>query len=353
MQPYSLTPENLRAELCLRGCPTSKRWILECVRKGLLPALSERGKGQGRGKRYFWGDPAIVEQAVAIFILRDLKYPTSVLRLSIWLMGFSCCVEDVRLAWLSCIDRLLVRNKQKVMFVEKRRGLPFPDAEDRASELSHPIAKQLSKSFRLNWKIIEPAVLETYSLILAEDITFDAESLEHVITVIAGVTGLSNPNFDEQELESILEFLQSLALRSVFLSAKHSTNDELELARKQWLQLVELLGLAFPILNDEIGGLSFSKFLTARSCAACLSPLLSLIRSGKRRELNITLEIISDFVRNHPVPQSLPEALNKLGSDHGWRTSLASLLNDLSSLWRHQGFPFLPGNPTGPPSKKM
>src|SRR5437879_645164 len=83
MQPYSLNPETLRAELCLRGCPTSKRWILECVRKRLLPALSERGKGQGKGKVYFWDNPAIVEQAVAIFILRNLKYPTSVIRLSI------------------------------------------------------------------------------------------------------------------------------------------------------------------------------------------------------------------------------------------------------------------------------
>ena len=54
MQRFTLTPDGLKAELRRRGYPTSKRWILECVRKGLLPQLSGPGKGQGRGRSYHW-----------------------------------------------------------------------------------------------------------------------------------------------------------------------------------------------------------------------------------------------------------------------------------------------------------
>jgi hypothetical protein len=339
-----LTPECLVSELEDRGYPCSKRQILDWISKGLLPELSERGKGQGLGKTYFWNNSTVIEQAVTVHILRSLKYPTTIVRTSIWLMGFPCDPENVRLGWLSRIEKLQVQQTNEARKAEELRGSPFSDFEDKASALSIPIAKHLSKTFRLNQAAMTLASLETYNFIFGDMLAFDTESLEHLMTVIAGATGFDAPNFSDRELGSILEFLRSLGWNSAFSLAKRSTGDELEMARAQWLQLVALMKTAFPALNGSLHGLRVVDFLSVKFPGECLLPFLAFINRGKRREVSITLENASHFVRTHAIPQSIQEAIMVVRFNHDFRSDLIALLDDLSLLWRHEGYPFLPDN---------
>jgi hypothetical protein len=338
-----LTPECLASELEDRGHPCSKRQILDWVSKGLLPTLSERGKGHGLGKIYFWSDSAVIKQAVTIHILRSLKYPTTIVRISIWLMGFPCDQEKVRLSWLSRIEKVRVQQTKEARKAEELRGSPFSDFEDKASALSISIAKKLSKTFRLDKATITLASLEAYSFIFGDKRSFDTESLEHLMILIASATGFDAPNFTKTELGTVLEFLQSLTWNSAFSLAKRSTSDELEIARAQWLQLIGLLKAAFPGLNGNIHGLTVVDFLSVRVSAECLLPFLALITRGKRREVSITLENVADFVRTHIIPRSIQEAIITVRLNHDFRSGLIELLNDLSLLWRHQGYPFFGG----------
>ena len=338
-----MTPERLAAELKELGYSCSKRQILDWISKGLLPKLSERGQGQGRGKLYFWSDSAVVQQAITVHVLRSLKYPTDVLRLSIWLMGFPCDLGKVRSAWLSRrLHRMRDQQAIRAAVLETRRHSPFFDIEDKASELSLPIAVKLSRAFHLEQTSVKSATLETYGLFFGDALSFDAESLEHVIGMVADLSGFENPNFDEQELAGILDFLKSFAWKSIHSFAKYSTNDELEAARGQWLQLVKIFAVVFPVLNGDFNGIPPTKILAVNFASACLSPFLALIKRGKRREINITLQNVSGFVRRHEIPQSLSEALLMIHADREFRAHLISLINDLSLLWRHRGFPFLP-----------
>jgi hypothetical protein len=339
-----LTPECLVIELENRGYPCSKIQILDWARKGLLPRLSNRGKGHGQGKLYFWNDMAVIQQAITVHILRRLKYPTTIIRISIWLMGFPCDQEKMRLAWLSRIELFQVQQSNKAKTAEKLRGKPFFHFEDKASELSLPIAKKLSKTFRLDKNTIVLASLETYSFMFGDKLSFDTEDLEHLMTLIASATGFAAPKFNQEELGSLLDFLQSLTWSSAYSLANRSTIDELETARKQWHQLVGLLKMAFPRFNENIQGLSMADFLSVKFASECLLPFLAAINRGKRRELSITLENVSDFVRTHAIPQSVSEAVTMIRLNRDFRNALVLLLSDLSLLWRHQGYPFLPVN---------
>lgn len=339
-QPFMLTPDGLRAELRQRGYRTSKRWILEGVRKGLLPQLSDRGRGQKRGKSYYWSDPAVIEQAVAIYILRRLKYPTSVVRLSIWLIGFPCGIAKVRSAWLSRIERIAIQQALKAKAAKGRARSQFNDFEDQASELSLPIAKAASKVFGMDKEILKSATLEIYVLVFGDQPLFAVESVEYLLEVAALIAGLERVNFGERDLAGILRFFQGLTWASVYSSAKDFSNDELEVARQQWQRLVALLTAAFPMLRDDMQGLRVVDYLSIKLGAICLAPFLKLIREGKRRELNITLDNIAKFVETRAIPKSLPELQVRLNSDPDFARSLTTLVNELSAIWRYGRFPF-------------
>jgi hypothetical protein len=119
--------------------------------------------------------------------------------------------------------------------------------------------------------------------------------------------------------------------------AARSTDDELVLAQAQWHQFVRILTTALPGLNEKGDGLAAADFLSARFSVQCLLPFLELMKRGKRRELSITLENVSDFVRKHAIPQCLPSALARFDLDREFRSDLVSLVTNLSLLWRHCG----------------
>jgi hypothetical protein len=343
MQPYRMTPALLRAALKQRGHLVSPRWILECVRKGLLPDLLDRGMGQRNGKIYYWEDSNVIDQAVAIHVLRKLKYPTSSLRLSIWLMGFPCETNEVRVAWPSRIDRLRAANEIKTKAAEKRRENQFSEFEDAASELSLPIAKRIIEHFKLEKAPAIAAAVEMYGFMFGgREFRFDDEALEYLIDMLACAVRFQRPHFSQSELSGMLRFYQSFTWTSVNALASDSTNDELLVARSQWLQLIEILKIAIPAMNDAVHGLLAAHFLSAKFHDVCLSPFLKLIRDGKKREVNVTLENIDRFVRRHEIPLTPETFLTKLSLNEKFTADLTKLLKELSEIWRHQGFPFSP-----------
>lgn len=68
--------------------------------KGLLPPLTKRGKGQGRGTDEAWDEAEILERAIAIyeFMLEHRRAETALLKL--WFAGFDVDPKLVRSAWL-------------------------------------------------------------------------------------------------------------------------------------------------------------------------------------------------------------------------------------------------------------
>jgi hypothetical protein len=336
-----LTPDLLKTELAQRGYVCSKRTLLDWVQKRLLPHLSERGRGRALGKEYFWTDaPLVLRQAIAVHVLRRLRYPTYVLHFSLWAMGFPSDIASARSGWLLQMERMQIEQSRKAARVEKKRGTPFSHFSDRASELSVHIAQKLSKAFLLDDGPVASATMELYSSVFGQRFELDTETLEHSMRLLAQVTGFADPEFSKSELIAILQFLKIANLDFAHSLAKHATDEELQIARNQWLQLVALISTVLPHLNDDTGGLTEGDFLTVKFSLVGLLPFLDLIRRGKRREVSITLENVSRFLRRHDIPKTLPQILMMVTLNSCFRTELVSLLNDLSILWRHRGYPF-------------
>lgn len=69
-------------------------------KEGFLPPLSAEGRGQGRGKSYFWRQADILDNACAMFDL-SVRYGRSEAALmALWLAGFSVSLPRLRRAWL-------------------------------------------------------------------------------------------------------------------------------------------------------------------------------------------------------------------------------------------------------------
>lgn len=87
----------------------TKRQLTDWIQKGLLPPLSERGKGRGRGKAYYWPQPDIVRQAATVYELLQWYGRVRALYLPLWLLGYEIPIEPVRRLLLEPIETALAR----------------------------------------------------------------------------------------------------------------------------------------------------------------------------------------------------------------------------------------------------
>lgn len=89
------------------GYPVSERRLRDWVRKGLLPPLSQRGRGRGQGKVYYWPQRDIIRQARVIGELLAWRGRADVLPLMLWMLGYCVAVEDARTVLLHILQMRL------------------------------------------------------------------------------------------------------------------------------------------------------------------------------------------------------------------------------------------------------
>lgn len=70
-------------------------------RNGLLPPFSSRGRGQAKGKTYYWTQPDILTQAQTVFDLLQRHGRADLALVTLWLCGFDVPLPRLRRAWMS------------------------------------------------------------------------------------------------------------------------------------------------------------------------------------------------------------------------------------------------------------
>src|SRR5258708_3695425 len=91
--PYR-TPAYVARMLCRAHRLVTGRTLLNLAKKGLLPRLAERGKGQGKGKIYYWKERDIVHRAYTVRELLWWSSRTEYVPFMLWLLGYN--VDDQR-----------------------------------------------------------------------------------------------------------------------------------------------------------------------------------------------------------------------------------------------------------------
>jgi hypothetical protein len=99
----ALTPNQVINELAETGRRVTERQLIDWRRRELLPALSEKGQGQGKGKIYFWTQPDIVDRVA--FVADHKGWDTSRIILVLWCCGFEVPQTTLKEAWLEELKR--------------------------------------------------------------------------------------------------------------------------------------------------------------------------------------------------------------------------------------------------------
>src|SRR5579859_4513791 len=82
-------------ELERRGYHVTPRRIHDWIGKKLLPKLEHRGRGQGKGWIYYWDDPRVIDQAIAVHHLFEWRRIARDLYLPLFLLGYSVQLDLV------------------------------------------------------------------------------------------------------------------------------------------------------------------------------------------------------------------------------------------------------------------
>jgi hypothetical protein len=99
-----LTPREVIEELAKTGRHVEARTLTDWRSRGLLPKLSEKGRGYGKGKGYFWTDADILDRVALVADLPSWETDRTILAL--WFCGFQVSPEQMKKAWLTSIERV-------------------------------------------------------------------------------------------------------------------------------------------------------------------------------------------------------------------------------------------------------
>src|SRR5437868_11243428 len=113
-------PELLKAMIA-RGRNVSLQTFANWRRSGLLPPLANRGRGQGKGKHYYWSQRDILSHALHVYDLLKADAARDTVVLILWLSGFDVPIEQFRRAWLHRIkyDRVWKVQRQSAPWAEE------------------------------------------------------------------------------------------------------------------------------------------------------------------------------------------------------------------------------------------
>ena len=144
-----VTPTALVLVLQTMGYPVTLRCLTDWRAKGLLPALTVKGRGKGKGVARYWTETDIVRRAVEVFRrLRKLRRARRVL-ISLCGQGYKCEASSVRKAFVAMFDRAASYNKRSITRFAPQIAKDIPRTSTHIGHVLVEVFKILSDR---NWK---------------------------------------------------------------------------------------------------------------------------------------------------------------------------------------------------------
>jgi hypothetical protein len=240
-----MTPGELIEELKRRGLTDlDERRLTDWRFKRLLPPLTDRGRGQARGKHYFWRHPEIVEQTITVYQLLQRNYPSDETLLAIWLLGFSVPAGSLKAAWLSRLEKLQLYLEAKTDRIVRSQGTEFLHPEDKVSALTTPYARKMATQFGIDFDVIIQPAIDAFGLSFEAGYIVDFETLRQfgdiaVLLLQRPIDGKATMPLSD--FKKIVPFLQTnmsfAAVHEIILSA---TEREFVQAHRRWRAILKM-----------------------------------------------------------------------------------------------------------------
>ena len=342
--PRPISPSELKVELCRRGHAVSERALIDWRQKGMLPLLQSRGRGQGKGKKYYWWSPRIIDHAAGVDELMKLNVPNDEARLIIWLSGFPVRAEKIREAWLSRLGKLETKLDLEKREIIEDRGSEFTAVEDEISALTAKYARKLAVQFGLDRDQSAQILIDLFGLIFKQGYSPDIDFPIETIDLIAQAKIIPPP--DQLELKPtehiavITKFIRDHMSFSAVNSTVASTSDiGFNHAHRRWRRFLRILSRAMPDLADDKSG----KFLAAGFGRLMVPVIIQLNRDGRTGQIDQSITIITQLITQTELAGIIGKIIqgNNIGPpDIMALGQLSAALLTLGNVWDYHDFPF-------------
>ncbi len=247
-----LTPKDVIDELAKTGRHVEPRTLTDWRRRGLLPKLSERGRGHGKGKAYFWADADILDRVALVADLPSWETDRTILAL--WFCGFEVPPEQMKKAWLQAIERVSRQVAKQDM------DAPFDNSVqlsyfERLEDALHNIATSITRQKKAEGDAMSEFSYELaqlgFSFVLASPVSDDfEEELEYInyhMTKYKPPFEQNNdyqfPEIDPAFILSIRKFTNIFEIRK---AVQMATTKQIETAQFIWKTGCRVIAQMWP-----------------------------------------------------------------------------------------------------------
>ena len=329
----ALTSKQVINELAKTGRRVTARKLTDWRARELLPQLSEKGKGRGKGKVYLWTQPDILDRAA--FVADHKGWDTSRVILVLWCCGFEVPQKTLKGAWLEEIEKVTRLVTKQDMNAEWR--LKAQDYFDELGDAFHQHAVAFRNLKRAEnddmaefaYETVQMVCAFIFANVISEDIDIEIDHINQYLPYYKPKIGDYReyggfPMINVEVASSMRRFINVFEMRDAIREATPTRIAEAEFI---WRTICRLLTLVPPARSPELG-LTWERRIQATFGRPVLSSLMVVLRT--KGEV--------PFVR---LFEAVSEHLDKLEATKEGKPGIG--LVDLGRLSPERGLDFPPG----------
>lgn len=335
----TLTPTQVIEELAKTGRHVEPRTLTDWRTRGLLPKLTERGQGQGRGKAYFWTDADILDR---VALIADLpSWATDRTILALWSCGFKVSAEQVKKAWIKSIEQMSRQVAKQDMDAPFANSAQLPYFE-RLEDALHTIATSITRQKKAEGDAISEYSYDLtqlgFSFYLAKVVQDNfEEELEYInsrtsryIPPFAKNRDYHFPEIDADFILSIRKFANIFEIRKAIQSA---TQKQFETAQFIWKAICRVFAQLSPEEPRSEIGLTTGRMFLGTFGPVTQSLIIVVLQTQKYTALVRAAELIASRADELEAAQRRGLWPGRKGALHFWTEKRPELAAAMEDLW--------------------
>jgi hypothetical protein len=335
----TLTPKQVIDELAKTGRHVEARTLTDWRSRGLLPKLTDRGLGQGKGKGYFWTDDNILDRVALVADLPSWETDRTILVL--WFCGFEIALGQMRDAWLKSIERVsrqLAKQDMNAPAVNTTQLSYFERLEDALHGVASIFMRQKEAEGDAMSTFAYQLAQLGFSFVLANSISDDfAGEIEninrHLSSYKPPFAKVTDYKFPEIDFEFILSKRKFINIFEIRTAAQSATLAQLETAQFIWKTICRVIGQVWPEEAPAELGLTTTRQFQGTFGPMVLSIIVVSLQTQGHTPLVRIFALLAARADELETARARGIWAGAKGAQKFWAENRAHLLEQIESLW--------------------
>jgi hypothetical protein len=335
----TLTPKQVLEELAKTGRDVEARTLTDWRSRGLLPKLSAKGRGHGKGKGYFWTDKNILDRVALVADLPSWETDRTIL--AQWFCGFEVSSEQMREAWLKSIERVSRQLTRQDMNAQTEHAAKL-SYFDQLGDAFHGIASLFRRQKKAEGNAMSAFAYELAQLGLSfalansisDDFEWELENINlHLSNYKPPFSKNTNYTFPEIDIEFILSKRQFTNIFEIRKAAQSATLAQLETAQFIWKTICRVIGQTWPEEPTVALGLTTARRFQGAFGPLVLSLVVVALQTQGQAALVRIFELFAASADELEAARRRGMWAGQKGAEQFWTESRAHFLAPMESLW--------------------